>query len=55
MKYARPLCLAALVISVGLLMQACAVASVASATAQAGGAVVGVGAGATKKVGRTVF
>lgn len=55
MKYARPLCFIALVISVGLLLQACAVASVASATAHAGSAVVNTGAGATKKVGKTVF
>ena len=55
MKYARPLCFIALVISVGLLLQACAVYSVASATAHAGGAVVSTGAGATKAAGRAVF
>jgi len=53
MKYARPLCLIALVISVGLLLQACAAVSVVSATANGVGTVVNTGVGVTKKVGHT--
>ena len=55
MKYARPLCFAALVVSLGLLLQACAVASLASATASGVGTVAGAGVGATKAVTHTVF
>jgi hypothetical protein len=55
MRYARPLCLIALVICVGLLLQACAAVSLASATANGVGTVVGTGVGAGKAVGRTVF
>lgn len=55
MSLARLFCFVGLVVSVGLLLQACAAAGLASATAHAGGAVIGAGAGATKAVTRTVF
>ncbi len=54
MKYARPLCLIALVISVGLLLQACAAVSVVSATANGVGTVAGAGVSVTKKTAHTV-
>jgi hypothetical protein len=55
MKHARLLCFLALIVSVGLLLQACAVASVASAGVHAGSATVHTAAGATNSVGKRVF